>query len=64
MGVVRGLQLIFNDYFPASIDIASFDIAGERPHRRFHFDKFEFQTESLTECRQITGEPRRKMRGF
>ena len=29
MGVVGGLKLIFNDDFAASINVASFDIAGE-----------------------------------
>ena len=31
MGVVGRLKLVFNDDFAASIDVASFDIAGERP---------------------------------
>ena len=31
MRVVGGLKLIFNDDFATGIDVASFDIAGERP---------------------------------
>ena len=49
--VFGGLKLIFNDDFAARIDVASFDIAGERSDRRSRFDEFKLQAESLAQCR-------------